>query len=261
MAKTLVTILHFNSFKYTDDLYEHLKPCENNDYDLIVVDNGSETDGFSQPSTEKNKSSKYSAYVLDKNYFFGGGIFSTFDLFLQQKEYDSLLFLNSDLIVSECSWIKTLKNELKNGYEIVSPSVDQYDSNKPQCPWKQMWNWCQSEIRPVKWVDLQAPLMSRKFVEHTFENNVTKRNDYPKYGWGLEVLFGIECEQMNWKIGVCDFTPAIHLGSATIEDNKHLPEINSYCANAEIEQWGYFDRLKLIPKVIEIREWAKNYTI
>ena len=39
--KSLVAILHFNTTKYTDALYEMLKPFEENVYDLIVIDNGS----------------------------------------------------------------------------------------------------------------------------------------------------------------------------------------------------------------------------
>ena len=40
--KTLAVILHYNTKHFTDRLYRQLKPYENNDYDLIILDNGSE---------------------------------------------------------------------------------------------------------------------------------------------------------------------------------------------------------------------------
>lgn len=247
MSKTLVTILHFNSFQYTDALYEYLSPCEGEDYDLIIVDNGS----------EENKRGKYKEYSsrLEENLFFGGGLFKTFELFLSHTEYDSLFFVNSDIVVNDCSFIKTLKCELKDGYEIVSPAIMQ--PGEIQNHWIQMHNWNQTKIRPVQWIDLQAPFMSRKFVEYAFN----KYTDFPKLGWGLEILFGIDCQNNGWKIGVCDFANATHLGSATINDNQHIPEIKNYCKNAEIEQWIYFDKFSVTSKAIEMRKWAENYII
>ena len=56
MNKSLVAILHFNSTHYTDTLYEMLKPYEeNNNYDLVVIDNGSEL----------GKTSKYTTFKLE----------------------------------------------------------------------------------------------------------------------------------------------------------------------------------------------------
>ena len=62
MSKTLVAILHFNSTHYTDTLYEMLKPYEKDDYDLIVIDNGSDL----------NKTSKYTTHRLEDNVYYGG---------------------------------------------------------------------------------------------------------------------------------------------------------------------------------------------
>lgn len=241
--KTLSIILHYNSFKYTNTLYELLKPEEKEDYDLIVIDNGS----------DEGKGSIYSTYKLDQNCFWGGGLNIAFDLFLNSPQYDSLLFLNSDLIVGK-KFVKTLKDELKNDYEIVSPSVIQ--PSLIQNHWAQMLNWGKKEIRPVEWIDCQCPLFSRKFIE-----KIQKFDDLLIYGWLIDVLCGIECEKEKWKIGVCDFVPVVHIGSATINDNKDKPEISEYCKKAEENQWIYSEREGITHKVLEMRKRAENYTI
>jgi cellulose biosynthesis protein BcsQ len=64
MTKSLVAILHYNTPSYTDTLYELLKPYEREDYDLIVIDNGSDL----------GKSSKYATFRLEENVYFGGGL-------------------------------------------------------------------------------------------------------------------------------------------------------------------------------------------
>ena len=38
---TLAVILHYNTVECTDALYRQLKPFESDDYELIVLDNGS----------------------------------------------------------------------------------------------------------------------------------------------------------------------------------------------------------------------------
>ena len=55
MTKSLVAILHYNSTHYTDTLYELMKPYERDNYDLVVIDNGS----------DPNKTSKYTTYKIE----------------------------------------------------------------------------------------------------------------------------------------------------------------------------------------------------
>lgn len=242
--KTLVIILHYNSCQYTDALYELLKPEEGDDYDLVVLDNGS----------DKDKISKYASLLLDTNIYFGGALNCIFDLILNEPKYDSLLFLNSDLIVGKV-FVKSLRETLfKGGYEIISPSILQ--PSFIQNHWLQMIPHGSRETRPVKWIDLQAPLFSRRFIEH-----IKGFDDLLKYGWLIDVLCGIECEKQGWKIGVCDFVPTVHLGSATINDNKHKPEIADYCRMAEENQWVYSQREGITSKVLEMRRWAENYKV
>ena len=55
--KTLVVILQYNTHELTDSLYQTLKPYEEDIYDLVVIDNGS----------DKDKISKYATYALEVN--------------------------------------------------------------------------------------------------------------------------------------------------------------------------------------------------
>jgi GT2 family glycosyltransferase len=240
MKKTLAVILHYNSTQFTDVLYRQLKPFEGNCYELIVVDNGSEPTRVSQ----------YATFSLDKNYYFGGGLNATFDYFLDQTQYDSLLFLNSDLIVNGYNFVKTLRKILfNNNLYILSPSIIQPFEN--QCFWKQMHNWNSETVRIVKWIDFQAPLFRREFVEH-----IKKFDDELIFGWGQDVLSGIICEQMNWVIGVSDLVPAVHLDSQTMKDNNM---IQSYRNNAEKGMINFFDKQNLLSKLQEFRNYGQYY--
>jgi hypothetical protein len=239
MSKTLVIILHYNTTFYTDQLYEMLAPSAGSDYDLSVIDNGS----------DKGRESKYADYRLDTNVYFGGGLNAAFDLFLESPQYDSLMFLNSDLIVHGESFIKNLRRALPT-YDLISPCV--YQPEKTQNHWRQMLNWGNQNYRDVKWIDLQSPLFSRKFID-----KVRTVDDLLLYGWGIDVLFGILAEQYNMKACVVDSVPVVHLGSATM---KEMNIVNKYCRKAEEGQREFFLRNGLMNKAVEFRTWAENYT-
>ena len=100
--KSSVAILHHNTVQYTDALYDILKPYERDDYDLIVIDNGSDSD----------KVSKYTTYRSETNMGYGGGLDMSLKLFIDSPEYDSFTLLNSDLIIHGYNFIKTLRQWL-----------------------------------------------------------------------------------------------------------------------------------------------------
>jgi hypothetical protein len=85
--KTLAVILHYNTVECTDALYRQLKPYEDADYELIVLDNGSAPTCLS----------RYTTHRLARNGYFGGGLNAAIAMVLECPRYDSLLFLNSDL--------------------------------------------------------------------------------------------------------------------------------------------------------------------
>jgi hypothetical protein len=240
--KTLAVIYNHNMPEMTDMLWESLKPYENNDYDLILIDNGSKPEG----------KSKYTTYETEKNCYFGGALNLALQLFQESNKYDSLLSLNNDLILQGPNFIKTLRNEMfQNNYKIVSPCVLQVEN---QCKWKYMHCWNSNTIREVKWVDFQAPLLHKDFIE--------KIKQYPNeliYGWGQDILSGIICEQEGWKVGVVDKCPLIHHSAQTYKEGKSDLDLTTYCRNAEGGMFNYFQNKNLMDKFNEFRHLSANY--
>ena len=240
--KTLAVIYNHNMPEITDSLWENLKPYERNDYDLILIDNGSKPEG----------KSKYTTHETGQNTYFGGALNIALQFFLESGNYDSLLSLNNDLILQGPNFVRTLRKEMfDHDYKIVSPSVLQVNS---QCKWKYMHCWNSNKIREVKWVDFQAPLLHKDFIE--------KINQYPNeliYGWGQDVLSGIICEQEGWKVGVVDRCPLIHHSAQTYKAGKSDLDLTTYCRNAEGGMFGFFQKQGLMEKFNEFRHLSANY--
>jgi len=241
--KTLAVIYNHNMPEMTDKLWESLEPFKRGDYDLILIDNGSKPEGVSQ----------YTTHETGQNTYFGGALNIAFQFFLESGEYDSLLSLNNDLILQGPNFIKTLRNEMfSNDYKIVSPCVLQVNN---QCKWKYMHCWNTNSTRDVKWVDFQAPLIHKDFIDKVqqFPNELI-------YGWGQDVLSGVICEKENWKIGVVDKCPLIHHSAATYKQGKSDLDLTTYCKNAEMGMFNYFNNNGLIDKFHEFRNLSSNYS-
>lgn len=243
MSKSLIAILHFNTTLYTDNLYDMLKPYERDDYDLVVIDNGS----------DPGKSSKYTTYRSEENTGYGGGLDMALQLFIDSKEYDSFTLLNSDLIIHGYNFIRELKKQLysREDLMIVSPCVIQPERN--QCWWKQMHCWNSREMRIVPFVDFQCALMKRQCAE-------TIKSFGSRYGWVQDVVAGLACEKNNWKIGVCDWLPVVHIGNGTVKTNQDNPMCKSYNDLAHIEMWEYFKEKGILEDVLRLRKQCELYT-
>jgi hypothetical protein len=241
--KTLAVIYNHNMPEITDSLWESLKPYENDDYDLILIDNGSRDD----------RKSKYTTHETGQNTYFGGALNIAMQFFIESGNYDSLLSLNNDLILQGPNFIKTLRDEMFNGdYKIVSPSVLQVNS---QCKWKYMHCWNSNGIRDVKWVDFQAPLIHKDFIEH-----MQQFPDELIYGWGQDVLSGIICEQQGWKVGVVDRCPLIHHSAQTYKSGASDIDLTTYCRNAETNMFSYFEKQNLLHIFNEYRTLSAEYS-
>lgn len=239
--KTLAFILNFNTPEITNKLYNTLYSCQSSDYDLYILDNGSDKD---------KRIIGNHVLQLEKNQLFGGALNIGFKYILSNDRYDSLFFINSDIIVHPYNFVKSLRTYL-NEYTIISPSIIQPEN---QCHWKQMHQWNSNCIRPVKWSDFQCPLIHRKFIE-----NIRQYDFDLRYGWGNDVLSGMICEENNWKIGVCDNITALHLDGYTTKNYKHLPEISNYNKIAEKNMFDYFNKINKLNTFIEYRKYAENY--
>ena len=241
--KTLVAILQYNTYELTDSLYETLKPYEEDIYELIVVDNGSHPD----------KISKYTTHTLPENIFYGGGVSVILDLFLESPQYDSVIILNNDLHLHGYDYIKTLREEMfKGDFKLISPCVLEPHTGE-QSIWKTMRPWHTGTTREVSYIDYQAPMFSRELAE--------KIHPIPEqliYGWGIDFLSSIICEENNWKMGVCDKTPTIHLISQTLKLNSELSQVSNL---AERNMFEYFEKSGKFNKFMEIRNKTLNYEI
>ena len=239
MSKSLMAILHHNTTHYTDALYEMLKPYEREDYDLVVIDNGS----------EEGKTSKYTTYRSDENVFYGGGLDLTMQLFLDSPQYDSFSLLNSDLVIHGYNYVRTLRQQLfsREDLMVVSPCVIQ--PIPQQCFWKQMHCWNATELRFVPFVDYQSPLIKRKLAE-------TIKAFGSRYGWVQDLMTGIVCEDNGWKIAVCDWLPIVHIGNATV---KEVPKLSNYNIMAQQEMDEYFQKKGLVDRATQLKQKSIGY--
>ncbi len=256
MKKTIVIILNHNLPELTDNLFESLDKYQGDEYDLVVMDNGS----------NKDLKSKYTTIHLKKNYFWGGALNVAYKYLLERPVYDSLLFLNNDIELNSEIFVKTLRKELfNNNLAIVSPCI----SGKPN-PWKQMQNWGCKSTRVVKWIDNQAPLFHRKIIE-----SIKQFDETLIYGWGQELVCYEVCKKYNWNIGVCDFLSIVHYGQQTfqqkrlfslntvpgqnIKSNPYKKEID-YQSFAESARSSWIDYFKDDEdKFIKLVQYGSNY--
>jgi hypothetical protein len=243
MGKTLVVIYNHNMPDLTDQLFESLKPYENGLYDTIIIDNGSKSEG----------KSKYTTFETESNCYFGGALNLAMELFKDNDQYDSMISLNNDIILHGFNYVKEMRKVMfEQDYTILSPCVLQPE--KGQCHWKSMLNWGATQVRDVKWVDFQAPMIHRRYLDvmPQFPNELM-------YGWGQDILSGIVCDENNWKVGVLDWLPIIHFSAFTYRSEKSDLKVSEYSQKAEGNMFKYFQDNNLIPKVAEFRNASENY--
>lgn len=243
MSKTAAFILNHNLPDYTNMLYESLKPYEKTDYDLFVIDNGSSKEG----------KSKHTSLELEENVYFGGGFNAAMQYTLENKEYDSMMFLNNDLTVHPYNFVKALREEMLSGYDIVSPSFYNVEA-KQQCFWKTMHSYCDGSIREVPFVDFQCPLISRRLLEEIKEIHQSLI-----MGWGIDFMFALTAKDKRWKLGVVDRCCVLHHNSLTVKKGVAGIDIPTYCRLAEEGQYKFFQKNNLLQDYTQLRAKAQNY--
>lgn len=240
--KTLVVILNYNLPEMTDALYTALKPYQKNDYDLAIIDNASEIEGRAKNTTHQ----------MAENGFFGGGLNYAFDLILKNKHYDSLLFLNNDLVVHAPKFVSSLRKVMfEQNYHVVSPCVLQPEK---QLDWRQMHNWGHTSPRTVKWVDFQAPLIHRDIIE-----SIKQYSPQLEKGWGNDVYTGMLCEDNNWSIAVCDYIPVLHFHELTFKKGKSSIDMDTFRKTAGNNMKLFFDSIGESKRYNAYRHYGYNY--
>lgn len=255
MSKTAAFILNHNLPDYTDMLYESLKPYERTDYDLFVIDNGSTPEG----------KSKHTSFELGENVYFGGGFNAAMQYTLENKKYDSMMFLNNDLTVHPYNFVRSLREEMfeevfmdkycsqEQRYDIVSPSFYNIEP-KGQCHWKSMHSWSAKETRPVDYIDFQCSLISRRLLEQ-----VKEIDGDLLYGWGICFYFALMAKHNSWKLGMVDRCCVLHHNSLTIKKGVAGLDIPTYCMRAETGQNNFFSKKNMMREYIELRKKAETY--
>lgn len=227
--KTLVTILNHNLPEYTNFLYDELKRHQTPSYDVFVFDNASSPEG----------KAKITHLETDKNCYFGGAMNLMFDFILENKEYDSLLFLSNDVLLHGYNFVDTLRKEMfEQDYTVLSPSVIQI--RLEQDMWKQMHNYGTKNVRQVPWVDYMSPLIHRRLIEEIKQFDMSMI-----YGWGLDIYSGIVCESKKWKIGIVDYLTVVHLVAKTTKEGKSDITLDQYCKLANEGMNEFFFKSKL----------------
>lgn len=245
--KTLAVILNYNLPDFTDALYKQLKPFEAEDYEVVVLDNGSPEEGKSQ----------FTSLALPENTYFGGGLVAAMEYVLENKErYDSLLFLNSDLSVVGYRWVKSLREVMfsKENIGVVSPTIIQQGYH--QIYWPQMRNWCSSTPRKVKWVDFQAPLLRVELLEA-----IGRYPDGLWPGFGYDVYTGYVCEQHGYETYALDYTYAVHYKEATLTLGKPNISKEDYNKLAMSNMTQCFTELGLREVLEQYRSWGISYKL
>lgn len=246
MKKTLAIILNYNLPDFTDALYRQLKPFEGNDYDLMVLDNGSPPEG----------KSRFTTMELPENVYFGGGLVASVEYILDNTDkYDSLLFLNSDLSVNGYKWVKSLREVMFNSGEkvgVVSPTIIQ--QGYEQIHWPHMRNWSSSKPRSAKWVDFQCPLINIEVLQ-----NIKKYPDGFWPGYGYDVYTGYICEQMGYKTYVLDYTYAAHYKGATLKHGNPKMQEKEHNQLALTNMYQCFAELGLQNVLDLYRHWSLSY--
>jgi GT2 family glycosyltransferase len=251
MNKTAAFILNHNLPDYTDMLYESLAPYKRQDYDLFVIDNGSSNEG----------KSKHTSFELGENVYFGGGFNAAMQYTLENKEYDSMLFLNNDLTVHPYNFVKSLRDEMfeevirlkKEKYDIVSPSFYNIEP-KGQCHWKSMHSWSSKGVREVDYIDFQCPLISRRLLER-----VKEIDSDLMYGWGVCFYFALIARNYGWRLGMVDRCCVLHHNSLTVKKGVAGLDIPTYCRRAEEGQYKFFQKKHLWNDYINLRKKVETY--
>ena len=186
----------------------------------------------------------------------GGGFNAAMQLVLSSDEYDSLLFLNNDLIVFGYEFVKTLREEMfNNNFKVLSGCFFNVEPTG-QCFWKTMHNWGRSETRQVPFIDFQMPLIHKDVLQ-----KVDQIDPDLIHGWGIDALFAIECKKNKWKMGVMDKLSALHYNSLTVKLKAVEFDVTEYCRRAEEGQNKFFRKSNLMNEFNQVRQEGASYKL
>jgi hypothetical protein len=198
LPKTLYVILNHNVGGLTTRYYEELKWYQEQDnFDLLLIDNGSKFEHRSVHTTHQFK----------KNVYFNGAIQWAFKYMLDHPEYEWLVFSNNDLIIHGYRFVETMITAAQEGdFTMIAPSG--IEGNAGQNFWPIMHCWYKKETRVVPWIDFICPFIHRRLIDEIKQFPTWWKS--PSYGF--DDYCAIMCNRKGWKIGVSDLVTTFHYG-------------------------------------------------
>ena len=205
LPKTLYIILNHNAGSISTIYYEELKYYQEQDnFDLLLIDNGSKV----------AERSIHTTHSFKKNVYFNGAIQWAFKYMLDRPEYEYLVFSNNDIFLHGYRFVETMVTIAEeNNFTMASHC--NIEGNAGQNFWPIMHCWYKKEPRVVPWVDFVCPFIHRRLVEEIQQFPTWWRS--PSYGF--DDYCSIICNRKEWKIGVSDSVTIFHIGQYTYRDS------------------------------------------
>ena len=204
LPKTLYVILNHNAGSVSSIYYEELKYYQEQDnFDLLLIDNGSKI----------AERSIHTTHSFKKNVYFNGAIQWAFKYMLDHPEYEYLVFSNNDIFLHGYRFVENMVTIAEdNDFAMVSPS--NIEGNAGQNFWPIMHCWYKKEPRVVPWIDFVCPFIHRRLVEEIQQFPTWWRS--PSYGF--DDYCSIICDRKGWKVGVSDSITIFHIGQYTYRE-------------------------------------------
>ena len=204
LPKTLYIILNHNAGNISTIYYEELKYYQEQDnFDLLLIDNGSKV-------TER---SIHTTHQFKKNVYFNGAIQWAFKYMLDHPEYEYLVFSNNDIFLHGYRFVETMVTIAEeNDFTMASPC--NIEGNAGQNFWPIMHCWYKKEPRVVPWIDFVCRFIHRRLIEEIQQFPTWWRS--PSYGF--DDYCSIICNRKGWKIGVSDAVNIFHIGQYTYRE-------------------------------------------
>jgi len=204
LPKTLYVILNHNGGQISTIYYEEMEQYQEQDnFDLLLIDNGS------KPSER----SVHTTHSFKKNVYFNGAIQWAFKYMLDHPEYEYLVFSNNDIFLHGYRFVENMVTIAEeNNFTMIAPSG--IEGNAGQNFWPIMHCWYKEEPRVVPWIDFICPFINRRLIEEIQQFPSWWRT--PSYGF--DDYCSITCNNKGWKIGVSDLMTIFHIGQYTYRE-------------------------------------------
>ena len=204
LPKTLYIILNHNAGQISTIYYEEMKYYQEQDnFDLLLIDNGSK-------ASEK---SIHTTHSFKKNVYFNGAIQWAFKYMLDHPEYEYLVFSNNDIFLHGYRFVENMVTIAEeNNFTMIAPAG--IEGNAGQNFWPIMHCWYKKEPRVVPWIDFICPFINRRLIEEIQQFPSWWRT--PSYGF--DDYCSIICNRKGWKIAVSDLMTIFHIGQYTYRE-------------------------------------------